>query len=370
LKILHLLDSPDRGGAEVIALDLCRNGKKNGLDITLVVTSKGSLFEEFRSSGADFIFIERKMPIDFRLIYKLQKIVKKKGIKVIHGHQAVDGLHAYLTKVFTNVKTILSFHGYTHSIKNDITLKFLIPRMDANIAVSNSFLKRLKGEIKFDTSKNFHVIYNGIDTKKFFKADRNFRKELNLSDSDILLGMVGNFNDNIRDQITVCRALPSIFNKYPKAHFVFVGRRVDESPQYYDECFTYCQENRILDKTHFLGLRTNINDILNSLDLFIYSSNHDTFGIAVIEAMIVGVPVVVNDLPPLLEVSNNGEFAEIYQTKNVFDLVRKVDKLLVNRDYMKKLGNTGKEWALSRFRIENHIQNLKTLYAKIGAEDK
>jgi len=365
MTVLHIIDSPARGGTEMLALDLCRNAKNNGLNLILVVTKQGMLDEEFRLSGVDYYYIPRNYPIDFRLIKELIKIVKQKEVQIIHAHQAVDGIHAYFTKLFTNAKIVMSFHGHVPSLKDDLTLKFLIPRIDANVVVSNSFLKRLKDEIKFDTSKNFHVIHNGIDTQKFFKTDRNFRKELKLSDSDLLLGMIGNFNDNIRDQITICKALPAIFNKYPNSHFAFIGKRFDESPHYYDECIDYCQMNGILNKTYFLGLRTDINDILNSLDLFVYSSNHDTFGIAVIEAMIAGLPVIINDLSTLLEVTDNGKCAIVFKSKCSEDLEKKISYLIEDKSNREHISKVGREWAISNYSIKTYINELKSLYVNL-----
>jgi len=345
-----------------MTLDFCRDASKYGLDVTLVATGKGELFDEFKNSGVNFIFIERKMPVDFRLVYKLKRIVEKNGIKVIHAHQAVDGVHAYLTKLFTNVKTVMSFHGHNPSKKNDLALKFLIPRMDANIAVSKSFLNRLKNDIKFDTTKNFYVVYNGIDPNKFYKTSGTFRKELDLYDSDILLGSVGNFYNTGRDQLTICKSLPNVYRKYKNVHFVFIGGRSEKNPHFYDECYNYCKNNNILDRTHFVGSRTDINDILNSLDVFVYSSNHDTFGISVIEAMMSGLPVIINNLSTLLEVTDNGKYAIVFKSKCSEDLENKIIELIENKDKRGHLAAGGEEWALSQFSIENYITNLKKLY--------
>lgn len=367
MNVLHLIDSPHGGGAESLALDLCRNSLNTDLNITLVNSKKGQMYDEFSASGVNFYLIERKMPIDIKLVLSLKKIVEQNNIEIIHGHQAVDGLHAYLTKLFTNVKTVMSFHGHAKSIslKTDSVLKFLIPRMDANIAVSYSFLKRLKQEIKFNTSKKFHVIYNGVDTSKFYKTDGSFRRELKLLDKDILLGMVGNFNYDGRDHITVCKALPKLFNKFPQLHFAFVGRRAEESPQYYDECVKFCIENQIIDKTHFVGSRSDINDILNSLDVFVYSSNHDSFGLAVIEAMISGLPVVINDLDSLLEITNEGKFAFVFKSKNENSLVDAICNLLSNREELVKISRAGQDWAIENFSINQYKNNLKNLYQSL-----
>lgn len=365
MRVLQLLDSPDIGGTEMLTLDLCRNAVKNGLNLTLVVTKQGDLDDEFRASGVDYYYFPRRHSIDLSLVFELKKLVKRKRIQVIHSHQAVDGLHAYLIGLITKVKTVMTFHGHIPSLKDDMTLKFLIPKMDVNVAVSKSFLRRLNQDIKFDTSKNFQVIYNGIDTKKFFKSSRNLRKELQLRKTDILLGMVGNFYNDGRDQLTICKALPAIFDSFSKVHFVFVGGRSKTSPHFFDDCYDFCKSKNILDKVHFVGLRTDINDVLNSLDVFVFSSNHDTFGIAVIEAMMAGVPTLVNDIPPLLEVTANGKYAKIFKSKCSDDLENKMREYILNKDERLKFGKDGKDWALNMFSIEKYIANLKNLYESL-----
>jgi glycosyltransferase involved in cell wall biosynthesis len=365
MKVLHLIDSPNRGGAETLVLDLCRNAKQNGLDITIVGTRVGALNEDFRFSGADYYYLPRRHTIDILLISKLSMLVKKKNIQIIHVHQAVDGIHAFLVRLITGVKIVMTFHGHVPNKKDDKVLNFLIPRMNANIAVSNTFLERLKQEFNIIKKKNFVVIYNGIDTKKFYKINSELRKELKIGDSDILMGMIGNFNDNIRDQLTICKVLPTLLSENKNFHFIFVGRRAIENPEYYNDCFELCKKSQLLDKVHFMGPRSDINNILNSLDAFVYASKYDTFGIAVVEAMMAGVPVIMNDLPPLLEISNNGEFAEIYRSRDFENLNDKIKKLIKDKRYKEYLGLKGKEWALQKFSIENHISNLKKLYSTI-----
>ena len=362
MTVLHIIDSPDRGGTEMLALDLCRNAKINGLDLIFVVTKKGSLDNDFQNSGVEYYHIPRNFPIDPLLIFRLKKLIRKRGIKILHAHQAVDAMQTYLAALGTRAKNIMTFHGHVPSKKDDLTFKFLIPRMDANIAVSNAFLKRLKKDIKFDTSKNFYVIYNGIDTKKFYKTNKNFRSELRITNDDLLIGMVGNFYNDGRDQLTVCKSLPDVFAKYPKIHFTFVGGRSDKYPHFFDDCYNFCRDNNILDRTHFVGLRSDINDILNSLDIFIFSSNHDTFGISIIEAMLSNLPVIINDLDPLLEITGDGKFAKIFKSKNVDDLKEKLSELIENPMERKRLAEEGRQWAMNRYSIENYISNLKNLY--------
>jgi glycosyltransferase involved in cell wall biosynthesis len=179
--------------------------------------------------------------------------------------------------------------------------------------------------------------------------------------------MVGNFYVQPRkDQITLCRALPEFFKKFPNAHCLFVGGFEIGAETKFAEAVKFCKQNNILDKTHFLGARRDVPDILAALDVFVLSTLHEGLPIAVIEAMLARVPCVLSDIAPNLEISKNGEFAEIFQTQNFNDLSEKLLSLAVNENQRTELSRRAYNYGKKEFSIETHICNLKRLYKSLG----
>lgn len=369
MKILHFLDSLNRGGAETQALDVCRNAKDYGFDMTAVTAQGGVLEQDFAASGAEFIRLRRKFPIDLYLASQLRKIIKDRRIEIVQGYQAVDGIHLYLaTRGLKNVKKVLSFQGGTlYDWKNRQTLLFLIPRMDANIVVSQG-LKELHEKFdRFDT-RNFTVIYNGADTKRLAPSGKSLRAELGLPDNSLIIGMVGNFyrEDRRKDQMTVCHALPKVFAEIENAHCIFAGRIETGGEDKFADCLNFCIENKITERVHFLGGRSDIPDILDALDVFVLSSYREGLPVAVSEAMLAGVPLILSDIEPLLEVSDNGNCAEIFSAGNADELAEKILKLLKNRDLRADLANRALNFAQKNFSIEAHLRKLRELYTKLN----
>jgi len=363
MRILHILDTLNRGGAEMLLLDVCRNARANNLDLTFVATGGGEMEAEFRNSEANFIRLQREAPVDARLVRQLRHIIKERGIQIVHSHQAVEALHAYLAAIGLNTKQVMSFHGSEVDLKNRLALKFLVPRMHANIAVSRGQLRWLERETKFDTKTNFDVVYNGVDAKRLRPAKARLRDELGLSSDNVLLGMIGNFyRSAAKDQLTVCRALPKVFDSAPHAHFAFVGECLESAPGVYQECVDYCQQHKIAEHVHFVGKRADISEVLSSLDVFVFSSLRDTFGIAVVEAMMMNLPTVVSDIEPLLEVSANGDCAAVFRARDSDDLGRKLGMLIDDPCYRRNLSNKGKQRAMERFSIEAHLASLTGIY--------
>jgi glycosyltransferase involved in cell wall biosynthesis len=240
--------------------------------------------------------------------------------------------------------------------------------MDANVAVSRELLSCLEAEGKFATGENFQVVYNGVDAARLQATNGvDVRAELRLTENELLFGMVGNFYaDGRKDQLTVCRALPEVFRQVPEAHFVFAGGHAEDASRIYQECVDYCREQGIAGRVHFLGKRADVAGVLGALDIFVFSSRKDSFGVAVVEAMLAGVPTVVSDIGALLEVTRGGEYASVFRTGDAPDLARQIVALACDRARRVELAQQAKEWARREFGIETHIGNLLKLYKSLA----
>ena len=367
MKVLHFLDSLDRGGAEAQALDVCRNASRFGLEMTLVTAQGGAMESDFRQTGVDFVRLGRKLPVDVSLVSKLRGIIRERSIKIVHGYQAVDGLHLYLAaRGLPRVKRVLSFQGFIQDRKNRVTSRFLIPRMNANIAVSRGMLRWLTDVDKLDTSRNFSVIYNGADPARVMPTGGSLKEELNLVADSLLIGMVGNFyRDPRKDQHTVCRALPRVFEEFPNAHCVFAGKTEEGAEHKLADCVDFCVKNGIADRVHFLGGRSDVPDILATLDIFVFSSLHEGLPLAVSEAMLAGVPMVVSDIAPLLEATGEGKYAEVFPVGDENVLADKLLGLLGNNSAREELSRDAKKFATENFSIDAHLRSLIDLYGSL-----
>lgn len=363
IKVLHILDSLNCGGAEVMTLDVCRNAKANGLDLTFLATGGGDLEEDFRRSGFDFLRLKRRLPLDLGLAAQIRRIVQERKIQVVHGHQPVEALHLYLATRNSGIKRVLTTHGVVSGAKNELALQFVIPRTDGLVAISRDLLNWLKKGRSYNTSRSVSLINNGVDFKRLQSRVGNLHNELNLPAEARLIGMVANFRPGMeKDQLTVCRALPRLFAAVPGSHFVFAGGRSEEAPHLFDDCVRYCHEQQISERVHFLGKRSDVGDVLASLDVFVLSSRSEGSPISVIEAMMMGVPTVLSDIRSLHEVSDNARCALLFRAGDSEDLAVKLIQLLNNSEQRVRLGLRAQKWAFEKFSIEQHISNLAQFY--------
>jgi glycosyltransferase involved in cell wall biosynthesis len=365
MKIIYLLGSLNRGGTETLILDLVKNIKKSDFDFLVLHRKSGALKDDFYQSG---IQIKPLKSGNFlKIIWHLRFMVKKEKVNIIHAQQPIDLIYAYVATIGLKTKVVMTMHGfdfeYTGKDKKILELSFKYA--DKNLFVSEYQAAYFKKEYGLNAAKVL-VHYNALALEKFEHSGNNnyLRKELHLKNNFILLGTVGNFVP-VRDHMIICRFLKQLRDNHINFHFVFAGSRSDKYPELYDNCVEYCRTNKLESQVTFSGSRNDIPTFLPQLDAFIYATNHDTFGIAVIEAIASGIPVFVNNWPVMEEVTENGKMATLYPTGDEEALMKLFEKFLNNRPIYSKKAVDSANMVKSKYQIDKHVNNLKDIYGQI-----
>jgi glycosyltransferase involved in cell wall biosynthesis len=368
MKVAFLMGSLNRGGTETLILDVLRNATGNGLDAICIYRKGGALEEEFLRCDVPIIKINTgKNPALY--LKRLRKELLNQKTDVVHAQQAIDALYARAATISTGIKVVVTMHGYDYTESKTgkwilgLSLKFANRVFYVSEAQRNYYLQQY---MPAATTKHV-VVYNGISLSKLDMPDAHSKQpstslctELGISEPAYLLGSVGNFNF-VRDQMTICRFLSLLNKKGIDFQFVFAGKRIDSLPFLYEDCVSYCEKEDILSRVHFLGGRNDVPHILKQLDAFVYSTDHDTFGIAVVEAMYAGCKVFANDWEVMTEIlSQIGSGIHIYQSKNPEDLLQVFLKFIEQETNKVQI----KEMIQQKFSISGHIEQLKKEYQR------
>jgi glycosyltransferase involved in cell wall biosynthesis len=366
MKVAYMLGSLNRGGTENLLLDYFRNNAQAEFSFIGIYRKEGQLSQAFQTERTPLFKLFPKYQLDLYYLVRLRKLFKQENCNIVHAQQSLDALYACLASVFTKTKVVLSLHGYdTDFIALDKFILRLAMRLSSiNIFVSNT--QKVYYQQKYSLSINkARTLYNGISFDKLDTAKQtDIRQELHLPSNTLLLGSVGNFVAG-RDQMTLCRFLKLLRSSQVDFRFLFIGAKSKAEPDRYNACVQLCNDNGLSSNVCFLGSRNDVPSILNQLDAFLYASDHDTFGIAVIEAMASGIPVFVNDWDVMREITDNGRYANLYETRNEDDLLHKFNNFVYNPEGYKQKAIQAAAWARKQYSIQSHLQQLNAIYMEI-----
>lgn len=361
-KTAYLLGSLNRGGTETLLLDVFRNAARCGLQAVGIYRKTGVYEQEFQQSGTPMHKLTPGKKLLSYLI-RLRRTLRTNEVTTVHAQQPLDALYAWLAIRGTGIQLILSMHGfdYSDSKLSKAILLFILKRTNCNVYVSQYQCQYYTQKYKLAPNKQ-QVVYNGISFDKLQSTGpNNIRKELGIPDDTLLIGSVGNFNA-VRNQLSICRFLAKLKNIGIDFHFVFAGKRIESSAYLYDQCTEFCQTNQLDKQVHFLGLRNDIPQLLEAMDAFIYASDHDTFGIAVVEAMATATPVFVNNWAVMAEITENGKLATLYKSKDEEDFIQHFSLFLQQRAFYQQKAIETAQIVRQKYSIETHIKTLQDIY--------
>jgi glycosyltransferase involved in cell wall biosynthesis len=367
IKVAYLLGSLERGGTETLLLDCFRVAHEAGFPFIGIHRKDGTLLKSFMETGVPFYSVSFSSRLDIGYIFRLRKLLINQGITIAHAQQSLDALLAWIATRGTGIRIVLTTHSYDFeetSLAKTINW-FIFRQTSLNVFVSNTQMNYYVEKFNLHNPSRRKVVYNGISFERFDKHSSNsIRHELGIKNDILLLCSVGNFVP-VRDQMTICRFLALLIKKTFDFRMIFAGSRTIQDPHLYDDCVDFCQKEGLADKVLFLGSRSDVPAILVQSDAFIYASDHDTFGIAVIEAIASGIPVFVNDWEVMKEVTDNGRCATIYKTKDEKDLLKLFINFLEYRGSYQERAENAASWVRNTFSINKHFIALKEIYSSL-----
>lgn len=196
------------------------------------------------------------------------------------------------------------------------------------------------------------VIPNGIDIERFaMSRSCNKKTLLGISDDCPLVVSVGRF-ELLKDQSTLLRAV----SRLEGVHVALVG----DGPLR-EELVSLTHRLGITGRVHFLGRRTDIPKILKTADIYVQPSRWEGFGIAALEAMSAGLPVVASNVPGLADVV--GDAGMLFQPGDIDALTSHLRLLLDNPSLRMKLGEQARSRA-AKYGIETTVEQYVELYRR------
>ncbi len=301
-------------------------------------------------------------PYETALASTMVDVIKNNNLDLLHVHYAIPHASAaymakqILKKEGKNIPVITTLHG------TDITLvgkdktyapvvAFSINQSDAITAVSNN--------LRDETFKTFHiekeieVIYNFVDVQRFTRKPIDAFRKVIAPNGEKILMHASNFRKIKRVQ-DVVKIFAEVRKDIP-AKLLFVGDGPERST-----AEDLARELGVCDEIRFVGKQEQMEDILAIADLFLLTSEYESFGLAALEAMAAGVPVISTNAGGLKEIITDGETGYMADVGDVAAMSQNALMILKDDKILKGFKERAAQYAK-----QYDISNIVPLYEKL-----
>lgn len=302
-------------------------------------------------------------------LLKLRSFLKKNNIDVIHVYDYVD---AYIVlKIIKGLKVRLVFSDYCYH--DDLNrcrkriYKSVLKNVDHVIFQSETHKNYMMDSFEVSPEK-CSKLYHAFSLERFDDFEyKSVRDEFFIDDLRYLIGTKGDFTPE-RNVMAVFKMIRKLRRTGRNFTCVVAGDQVDEYDSNYNACRYYYIRQGLDNYITFIGRREDDANLLTQLDLFVYNSAREPIAIPVIEAMMSGVNVVVNDCDMIREITSNGKYATLYQNDNDSEFAIKSREILFDLEDYKLISQVVKEETRQMFSIDKHINKLEQIYSKVISE--
>ncbi|WP_406796677.1 MULTISPECIES: glycosyltransferase [Brevibacillus] len=353
MKILQLINSLDYGGAEVLLKDLISQFRELGVIVDVAILQKldSKLEEELLNNGIKIHYLDQKSIYNPLHVASLIKLIK--NYDIIHVHLFPSQLWMAISMMISRCKrTIITTEHSTHNRRRVSWFRpidrWMYNRMDSIVCISDG-TKHSLVEWLPNLSDKVIVINNGIDVTKFSSAKAKESKiDIIGVDAPLILS-IGRFQPE-KDHQTLLKAVSLV----EEAHLLLVGDGVllEEMKQLADDL-------NIKHRVHFLGRRNNVPELIKLADVYVQPSIWEGFGIASLEAMAGGTPVIASKVSGLQELVENAGI--LFEPGHYEELANKLKIVLNDEDYRQQLSNKGTARSL-QFDIKSSALEYVKLY--------
>lgn len=309
IKILMVMTSKfHRSGITMVLLNY-RNElekKKCQIDFAVPKHSDESLIRQTEKKGSRIFLLSKKMRVFLTplYLYKLSTIVKRGSYDIVHVHGSSSLLYIELLAAKLGGAKIRIAHSHSTTTNHKILNKLLRKKFSNSYTTAFACSKDA-GEWLFN-NKEFTIINNGINTKKFIydERDRNeIRKKYKIKPDEKVLGHIGLFNEE-KNQMFLLDILEKELETSPKTKLLLAGNGPLKK-QVKAEAKKRGLEHRII----FLSETNKPEKLYSAMDAFVMPSRHEGFGLAALEAQISGLPCILsNNFPKQIKINQNVKF--------------------------------------------------------------
>lgn len=371
-RILYIIPSLQKGGAERLVLDICNELiKREGLVVKLITFTDQNEYP-FLTQNIDWEIISATVHLSLTkkkrlFVNQLQQSIDNYQPNVIHTHLFETELVTrscyypqakWYTHCHDNMQQFSNFSIACFINKKKLTdffeKRYLFKRYKTNggthfITIGNDTNSYFEDKIgSFSISK----ITNAIDFKKFY-----YKRVQDNSKKEIVITNTGSFVDK-KNQVFILKIAEKLLRTNTNFCINLLGDGKNR--------LTLQEKAKELNVDSFVFFHGNVNNVeeyLAKSDIYLHTAIYEPLGLVLIEAMASGLPVITLDGKGNRDLIEEGRNGYMINSQNAEEFANKIIELWDNKATYWKLSNYAQEYA-KRYDIKDYVDNLLELYKK------
>lgn len=337
--------------------------------------------------ASNIVNLHLRNALDLKSAWSLSRYIRQHEIEIVHAHMARDyplammatNRAARATKPAKRARLVITRHvlfplNRLHA--------FTLARVSRVIAVSEAVARSLIQQNIFPPHK-LHIVPNGIDLTRFDAATTNesretfqqhtsqsraaFRHSLQLAPDALLVGTVGELRE-LKGHEEFLLAASRLAPRFPNAHFIIAGSDPTGTNEHRAALERLVAKLRLEERVHFTGWLEDVAPLLSALDVFVSASRNESFGLAIVEAMACGAPVVATATEGAREIVEDEESGALVSIGDVDALAAAVCAVLEDAGKRKRMSAHALQTVRERFSLTRMVEETEKIYVEALAE--
>ncbi len=358
MRILHSESSTGWGGQENRTLNELIGMRERGHEMAVVSRPGARILERAKEAGFETFAVDMRGALDFPALFKLRRLMREFRADIVNTHSGRDTQLAGMAarSMGSQRPRIVRTRHLALPITSKISYSVLPDRV---VAVSHFVHDYLVSAGVPD--RQVVTVETGIDLSRYTPVvdGGTLRSELGLSAETILIGTVAILRVK-KGHADLLRAAQVVLRSQPDVHFVIAG----DGPQQAN-LHRLVGELGLVSRVHMLGLRRDVMNVLQSLDLFVLPTHQEALGTAFIEAGAMGLPVVATAVDGVPEVVVNGETGILVPAKDSEALAAAIRDLLNDVARRHLFGENARRRVVREFSREVMAERMEALYSRL-----
>src|ERR1700694_1687040 len=371
IRVLQLITSLERGGAENHLLALLTHADREAFEVeTAVLSGEGALVPIFRQARIPVPLLHVRGTFDPLALGRLVRLARDGHFDILHSHLYRADIYAGLAVAQLGERRPLlvsTRHNDDRFFLNPfvgIVHYMVSAQQDLIIAISDHIAHFTVARGVRHPARGRRV-YHGLEPPVMRALEREgqrIRSELGIGPDAFLVGNVGRLALQ-KGQRHLIGAMPLLLERVPHAHAVIAGGGDLE-----DFLRDLASDMGVAERVHVLGPRKDVPALMHAMYVFAMPSIWEGFGLVLLEAMAAGRPIVASRVATIPEVVVDGETGLLVPAGDPLALAEAVAQLADQPAVARRLGEAGRERLRRHFSLEKMVGDTELLYRELVDE--